>query len=186
MGRTQSLGVPPAAVTPPGRICSAALSRAHRFTARMDDEAPPILLAHGLFGSLSAPFVLDAFGTRRTLAPDLLGYGALAREDLSGLRLDNQTDRLAATPDGEGVERADVAGHSVGGAVAVLLAVRHPDRVRALVSVEGNLTPPDAFWSAELAGRSLDEIELMLEDYRRDVAGRIAGAGVTGAIDAGA
>ena len=143
-----------------------------------DDDAPALLLVHGLFGSLSAPLVVDAFGPLRTLAPDLLGYGALAHEDLSGLRLEDQADHLAATLDDEGVERADVVGHSVGGAVAVLLAARHPDRVRALVSVEGNLTPPDAFWSAELAGRSLDEIELMVEDYRRDVAGWIAAAGV--------
>ena len=174
----QSLAAPPAAVTPAGRICSAALPLAHRFTARMDDDAPPILLVHGLFGSLSAPLVLDAFGARRTLAPDLLGYGALGHEDLSGLRLEDQADHLAGVLDDESVERADVVGHSVGGAVAVLLATRHPDRVRALVSVEGNLTPPDAFWSAELAGRSLDEIELMVDDHRRDVAGWIAGAGV--------
>ena len=112
---------------------------------RTDEDAPPLLLVHGLFGSLSAPFVVDAFGSRRTLAPDLLGYGALAHEDVSGLRLEDQADHLAGVLDDEGVERADVAGHSVGGAVAVLLAARHPDRVRTLVSVEGNLTPPDAF-----------------------------------------
>ena len=105
----------------------------------------------------------------RTIAPDLLGYGERAHEGVTGLRLEDQADLLASVLDGADVERADVAGHSVGGAVAVLLATRHPDRVRALVSIEGNMTPPDAFWSAELSRRSIDEIELMLADYRADL-----------------
>ena len=142
------------------------------------DESPPLLLVHGLFGSLSDRTIVGAFDGSRVLAPDLLGYGTRDREDVTGLRLEDQADLLASVLDDEDVERADVAGHSVGGAVAVLLATRHPDRVRALVSVEGNMTPPDAFWSAELSGRSIDEIELMLADYRANVAGWIAGAGV--------
>ena len=144
----------------------------------MDDEPLPLLLIHGLFGSLSDASILGAFDDRDVLAPDLLGYGERADEDVSGLRLEDQADLLASILDGAGIECADVAGHSVGGAVAVLLATRHPDRVRALVSVEGNMTPPDAFWSAELSRRSLDEIELAVADYRADVAGWIAGAGV--------
>ena len=36
----------------------------------------PILLIHGLFGSLSDPVILGAFGATQVFAPDLLGYGA--------------------------------------------------------------------------------------------------------------
>lgn len=38
-------------------------------------ETDPVVLYHGLFGSLSDPAMLARFGERRILAPDLLGYG---------------------------------------------------------------------------------------------------------------
>lgn len=164
---------------PDDRICSLGPRPAHQFAFRMDDEPLPLLLVHGLFGSLSDASIVGAFDERRILAPDLIGYGGLAGDGVVGLRLEDQADHLAELLDEADVECADVVGHSVGGAVAVLLATRHPDRVARLVSVEGNMTPSDACWSAELAARSLDEIELMVADYRADVAGWIAGAGVT-------
>jgi pimeloyl-ACP methyl ester carboxylesterase len=41
--------------------------------------------------------------------------------------------RLIAMMDAEGIERADVAGTSHGGAVALMLAALYPDRVRSLI-----------------------------------------------------
>jgi len=42
-------------------------------------------------------------------------------------------DRVAATIEALGPDHADIAGHSHGGAVALMLAVRHPERVRSLI-----------------------------------------------------
>ena len=42
-------------------------------------------------------------------------------------------DRLAATMDALGLEKADIGAHSHGGAVALVFAVRHPERVRRMI-----------------------------------------------------
>ena len=51
-------------------------------------------------------------------------------------------DDAVAALDVLGVERAVVAGHSMGGFAALALAARHPDRVVALVLVDGGLPLP--------------------------------------------
>ena len=72
----------------------------------------------------------------RVLAPDLAHHGARAARgpgptEASGVTLEGEADRLAAALD----EPAAVAGYSMGGRLALTLAVRHPERVRALVLV---------------------------------------------------
>lgn len=138
----------------------------------------PFVLLHGLFGSFNDRRLLDAFAPHHVLAPGLLGYGAECGALLKDLSIDRQADHVARALDVLCIGRARVIGHSVGGAVAVRFAHRYPDRVAALVSVEGNMTPPDAFWSAQLARKSAREIDEIVAGYRADVGGWIAGAGV--------
>jgi pimeloyl-ACP methyl ester carboxylesterase len=47
--------------------------------------------------------------------------------------LEASADRIAACMDALGIERADIGGHSHGGAISMMLAARHPERVRKLV-----------------------------------------------------
>jgi lipase len=77
------------------------------------------------------------------------------------------------------MERVHLVGHSVGGVVAALFADRHPRHVASLVSVEGNFSLADAFWSAKLAGMTADEVELLLARHRDDPANWLRRAGVT-------
>jgi pimeloyl-ACP methyl ester carboxylesterase len=49
--------------------------------------------------------------------------------------LEATADRVTATMDALGLEVADIAGHSHGGAVTLTLAARHPERVRSLILV---------------------------------------------------
>ncbi|MFP3381125.1 alpha/beta fold hydrolase, partial [Bacillus sp. SIMBA_069] len=51
-------------------------------------------------------------------------------------------DDLLAVLDRLGVDRATVAGHSMGAFVAVRLAERHPERVDRLVLLDGGLPVP--------------------------------------------
>lgn len=142
-------------------------------------ETDPVILCHGLFGSLSDPAMLAHFGEHRILATDLLGYGDYKFSDVSSLSLIDQAEHVLAFMDQNSVKQANLVGHSVGGAVAAVLAMRHPERVKSLISVEGNMSPPDAFWSASLAKKSIDDIQAMVDSYRADVAGWIGGAGVS-------
>ena len=79
-------------------------------------------------------------------------------------------------------EAVHLVGHSVGGAVAMLFAQAHGERVCSLVSVQGNFSLDDAFWSAAVARMSAREAEAMLAGFRADPAGWLASAGV--AVDA--
>ena len=108
---------------------------------RYEDEGSgnPLLFLPGL-GATHAMFApqADAFrGTHRLILPDLRGNGRSGRlVGPIGTALDRQCDDLAGLLDHLGVARAVTVGVSYGGAVALHLALRHPDRVAALVVVD--------------------------------------------------
>ena len=94
----------------------------------------PVVLLHGL-GATAALNWFSAFDTlgrrHRVIAPDLLGHG---RTRLVGrFRLSAAADRVAAVLDELDTGPCVVAGYSMGGAVAQLLAHRRPDLVSGLV-----------------------------------------------------
>jgi pimeloyl-ACP methyl ester carboxylesterase len=139
---------------------------------------PPVLLIHGLFGSLNDPTIRAAFGDARVLAPDLLGYGAHRERAPTTWTLDDQADHVATWLRERVDEPVHAVGHSVGGAVAVLFARRHPGLIRSLTSVEGNFTLRDAFWSQKISAQPLSEIEVEVGGFRADVPAWIARSGV--------
>lgn len=74
------------------------------------------------------------FGEHRALAVDLPGHGARTAE--AGLEShEANAAEVCRIMDREGVSKAVVAGHSMGGAVALLMALDHPERVGGLVLV---------------------------------------------------
>ena len=104
---------------------------------REEGVGDPLVLVHGA-GTNSAIWhrvTPRLAGDRWVVAPDLPGYGGSPPAG-PGFALEEVTDRLAA-----GLEEAelpapdDLVGHSMGGAIAILLAARHPARVRRLVLV---------------------------------------------------
>lgn len=135
----------------------------------------PILLIHGLFGSLGDPRILGAFGEVTAFAPDLLGYGGQRLATVSEPTLEQQADHVAASVSQEGVGAVHVVGHSIGGAVAVLFATKYPGLTRSLTSVEGNFTIKDGLWSSQIATKEIAEIDAMLRGYKADVAGWLRG-----------
>jgi 3-oxoadipate enol-lactonase len=99
-----------------------------------DPNSEPLLLLHPWFGSWRFWLpVTSLLPDRRCIMPDLysLSYGAwegvATPADLAAAVL--------AIMDDLGIERADVVGNSLGGMVALMLAIEHPDRVRRLVLV---------------------------------------------------
>lgn len=111
-------------------------------------EGEPVVLIHGLGTNLAfwretIP-ALEAAG-RRVIALDLPGYGLSDKADVSGTMPDFAA-AVAGTMDALGVAGADVVGISMGGQIALTLALDHPDRVRrlALLSPAGIETFTDA------------------------------------------
>ncbi|TVP76178.1 MAG: 2-succinyl-6-hydroxy-2,4-cyclohexadiene-1-carboxylate synthase [Gemmatimonadales bacterium] len=123
------------------------------------DAPPSVVLLHGFTGSSASwgdaiPGGLEA----PVLLVDLPGHGSGAdARHLEGMDFDAVVDALA-----EAVARAtgsdaplDWVGYSMGGRIALALAVRHPDRVRRLVLESAS--PGLAEGSARTARRRRDE-----------------------------
>lgn len=102
-------------------------------------SGPGLLLAHGGGGGAEpnfGPLMDDLIRTHTVVAPDLPGSGATPRSTVP-LDLDTVADTLVAIAVDAGVERFTILGYSLGTAVAVRAATRHPDRVTGLVLTAG-------------------------------------------------
>jgi 4,5:9,10-diseco-3-hydroxy-5,9,17-trioxoandrosta-1(10),2-diene-4-oate hydrolase len=95
----------------------------------------PLLLLHGLVGSARNWRQNIRFLARNSsvYAVDLFNMGESERVPGLDAGLEATADRLAACMDALGLAEADIAGHSHGGAVAMMFAARYPDRVRSLI-----------------------------------------------------
>lgn len=115
--------------------------------------APVVVAVHGITSShLAWPLLARAMPDVTVVAPDLRGRGC--SNSLPGpYGMASHADDVAAVMDALGVGQAVVAGHSMGGFVAVVLADRHPERVRSLVLVDGGmpLLPPPGVTPQQLA-----------------------------------
>ncbi len=138
----------------------------------------PVVLVHGLFGNLSAPEILHAFGETDAYAPDLIGYGERSEEDTKNITLHDQSKLIAEFIAGLG-SKVNLVGHSVGGAISALVAHDHKELVASYTSVEGNFTLNDAFWSAQIADKSDEEVADIVQGYCNDPDAWMEGAGVT-------
>jgi 4,5:9,10-diseco-3-hydroxy-5,9,17-trioxoandrosta-1(10),2-diene-4-oate hydrolase len=95
----------------------------------------PLLLLHGLVGSgrnwrRNIGF-LSRFAS--VYALDLFNMGESERVPGLDAGLEATADRIVALMDALHLRCADIAAHSHGGAIAMMLAARHPDRVRKLI-----------------------------------------------------
>ncbi|HET8756873.1 MAG TPA: alpha/beta fold hydrolase [Solirubrobacteraceae bacterium] len=96
---------------------------------------PLVLLHGGVAGSeIFTPMLPALAAGRRVIAVDLQGHGRTAEIDRP-LRPELLAGDVAALIEQLGLERADVLGYSLGGAVAFRLAVEHPERVHRLILV---------------------------------------------------
>lgn len=102
-------------------------------------ERPTIVLIHGGPGSYDHSYFKPHFAPLRDEAQlvylDLRGLGRSARDDPKEWSLERCADDIAAFAEALGIERPILLGHSMGGFVALLHAIRHPGVARALVLV---------------------------------------------------
>ncbi|MEV6953199.1 alpha/beta hydrolase [Streptomyces sp. NPDC051183] len=106
---------------------------------------PARVYLHGLGSTSPAYFAASAvhplLAGRRSLLVDLLGHGHSDRPEDFSYTLEAHADALASALEQAGAGGAELIAHSMGGAVAVVLADRHPHLVSRLVLVDANLDP---------------------------------------------
>jgi pimeloyl-ACP methyl ester carboxylesterase len=95
-----------------------------------------LVLLHGGLGSIEmvAPILPTLAAARQVIAFDLQGHGRTADIDRP-LTFEGMADDLAAALDRLGYGQVDVMGYSLGGGVALQLALRHPQRLGRLAVI---------------------------------------------------
>jgi pimeloyl-ACP methyl ester carboxylesterase len=107
-------------------------------------EGLPVIFQHGLGGDEAQVAEVFPDGERsRRLTLECRGQGKSGLGDPRGLSITNFADDVLAFADSRGVERFVIGGISMGAAIALRIAIRHPEKVRALI-----LARPAWLWGA--------------------------------------
>ena len=99
---------------------------------------PPIVMIHGLGGQLrnfAIDVVDDLAADHRVILVDRPGSGYSVRGAGGSARLSAQAETIAAFIRRLGLERPLIVGHSLGGALALTIAIEQPDVVGALALI---------------------------------------------------
>jgi len=106
---------------------------------------PALVFVHGWCCDRSyfEPQVARFTRRHRCIAVDLRGHG-LSDKPADGYTVPGFADDLAFLCAALGLRRPVIVGHSMGAAVALSLAARHPDAVRAIAMLDGAILYPDA------------------------------------------
>ena len=136
-------------------------------------EGFPVLFIHGSGPGVSAwanwrLALPELEKHHRVLAPDMVGFGFSARPD--GITYDIATwvRQAVGLLDALGLPKAHIVGNSFGGAIALAMAIQHPERVGRLVLM-GSVGVPfpithglDAVWGYE---PSLENMKTLLDIF---------------------
>ena len=139
-------------------------------------EGRPVVLIHGSGPGvtgwanwrLTIPVLAES---RRVLAPDITGFGFTDKTPDDRYDMDIWREHLVGFLDALDLAQVDVVGNSFGGALALALAVHHPERVRRMVlmgaaGLDFELTPGlDAVWGYE---PSLDTMRELIRLFAYD------------------
>ncbi len=113
----------------------------------------PLILLHGGLGAIEmfGPTLVKLAERRKVIGVDLQGHGRTADIDRP-LSTAFMADDIAALITHLGLERPDIMGYSLGGGVALLTAIKHPQVVGRLVIVSTPIRR-DAFYTDILQQR---------------------------------
>lgn len=120
---------------PRGRFVEVPGARLH---VHETGSGPALLLVHGLAGQMAhfdygvAAELAQRF---RVIAVDRPGSGHSERGDAGAADVSSQAAALAALVERLGLERPTIVGHSMGGAVALAMALEHPRSCGALALI---------------------------------------------------
>lgn len=149
-----------------------AAGRRLRYLELGEGNGTPVVLVHGFGGDLNTwMFTQPALvGGRRAIAFDLPGHGGSAKDVGLG-DPETLTDAVATAAAALAVERVHLVGHSMGGALAALLALRQPEQTASLTLIasaglgpEINAAFIDGFVRAGRRREMIGQLNLLVHD----------------------
>jgi pimeloyl-ACP methyl ester carboxylesterase len=133
----------------------------------------PLVLVHGNGLSIGSMAAQIAFFKEhhRVIAMDSRDHGR-SSDSQEPLTYEKMTDDLAALIDHLNIDSADIVGWSDGGIEALLLGIRHPAKVRKIVSMSPNLFPGRRAFYKETDDLIHSMVASMPDDVRNTPEGR--------------
>lgn len=137
----------------------------------------PLVLVHGFTGDITdwRHQIAEFSPSHRVLVLDNRGHGrSAAPPEREAYTIEQMADDVVGLADRLGLGRYHLLGHSMGGAIAQEIALRHPERLRSLVLEDtsfafGNLEPRMPESPPPLPQERLDEIMARLGRMSQDV-----------------
>jgi len=136
--RAPAVPAEPILIAPPVR--RVALAAEETLQVTVSGTGDPIILLPGLFGlaygyrQLTPLLVNAGF---KTIVIEPLGIGASSRPKMANYTLTAQAERLSMVIEHLELGPVLVISHGIGTSMALRLALRHPGKVRGIVSIEG-------------------------------------------------
>lgn len=117
-------------------------------------QGEPVVMLHGAFMAIDGDWidwVNELAKTHKVIAVDMQGHGRTAdiKRDIT---YENLADDVAALLDYLKIPSADIVGYSLGAGTAMECAIRHPEKVRKVVSIshpirrDGWVKQANDFW----------------------------------------
>lgn len=103
------------------------------------------------------PTMLDpVLHGRRAILVDFVGSGMSGHSASFGYTLEDHACSVSAVLDHLQIDKSTVVGHSMGGSVAIALALADPDRISRLVAFEANVLPGGGASTKSILAQSCD------------------------------
>jgi 2-succinyl-6-hydroxy-2,4-cyclohexadiene-1-carboxylate synthase len=102
-------------------------------------EGYPLLMLHGFTGRGAnwAPFCKDIGSSSQLIMPDIIGHGATRVTNIESsihhYQIESVANDMIAIIDQLGYDKVDLLGYSMGGRLALAIAVRYPNRIRKII-----------------------------------------------------
>lgn len=130
----------------------------------------PVMFLHGSGTGVSAAAnwwltLPGAARSMRAIAPDLIGFGATLQADDAAFGIREWGAHTLRILDALGIEKTWLVGNSLGGWIALQLAIDHPDRLHGVISMGTGGAAPTA------AIRSHSAPDISFEGMRRAFGG---------------
>lgn len=123
-------------------------------SVQADPNRPPLLLLHGALGSIEtlSPLAERLKANRLIFSLNFSGHGGTPFE--GPFTVPRFTDEVMDMLDRVQVDQVDVFGYSLGGYVALHLALQHPTRVRKVYTLATQFD-----WTPESAAREVQQLD---------------------------